>query len=694
MYGSGNAGKRVVGDANRFFLSLAFSFLLTCMLTIIPAGTAQAAAGTVMRCSTNSSGAQATGASSEPVISADGRYVAFVSSATDLVDGDTNGKGDVFRKDLQTGETVRCSTKSDGSQANGASGDVSISCDGGYVAFYSYATDLVSGDTNGEADIFRKNLVTGEILRCSTSSSSAQATGGGSYFSSMSSDGRYVAFYSDATDLVSGDTNGMTDIFRKDMQERETVRCSTDASRDQANGTSYDPCISADGRYVAFHSDATDLVGGDTNGNSDVFRKDVLTEEILRCSTSSSNTQATGGSYYASISSNGRYVAFESSASDLMNGDANGYSDIFRKDLQTGETLCCSTDASGTQADDYSDYPSLSADGRFVALMSKATNLVDGDSNAVQDIFRKDLQTGHVACCSSGTADDYSDDPSISADGRFVTFDSRATNLVDGDNNGEMDVFRTELAPHVISVSPTSGKVGKEVTITGTDFGATRGTSYVRFGTKTVTNSNYISWSNTHIVVKVPAGSAGAVNVKVNTTGGLSNLTLFKVVPYVSGISPKSGVQGTVVTINGSGYGATRGTSYVKFGGVKATNYVSWSATEIVVKVPAGSAGAINVSVTTGGGRSNLSPFKIIPRINKLVPKSGSPGTQVTITGTGFGGKRGTSTVKFGATVVTEYVSWSNTQIVVKVPVTGTGSKSVKVTTTGGTSEGASFTVN
>jgi len=690
MYESGNTGKRGVRNASRSFLALSLSFLLAFALTIIPAGTAQAAAGTVMRCSTNSSGAQVTGASSEPAISADGRYVAFVSSATDLVDGDTNGKGDVFRKDLQTGETVRCSTKSDGSQANGASGDVSISSDGGYVAFYSYATDLVSGDTNGEADIFRKNLVTGEILRCSTSSSSAQATGG-SYFSSMSSDGRYVAFYSDAADLVSGDTNSKTDIFRKDMQDRGIVRCSTDASRDQANGISYDPCISADGRYIAFHTDATDLVGGDTNGYSDVFRKDLVTDEILRCSTSSSNTQAIGGSFYASISSDGRYVAFESSASDLVDGDANGFSDIFRKDLQTGETLCCSTDASGTQADNYSDYPSMSADGRFIVLMSKASNLVDGDSNAVQDIFRKDLQTGHVACCSSGTADDYSDDPSISTDGRFVTFDSRATNLVDGDTNGEMDVFRTELAPHVISVSPTSARVGKDVTITGTDFGATRGTSTVRFGTKPVTN--YISWSNTQIVVKVPAGSANAVNVKVNTSGGLSNLTLFKVVPYVSGISPKSGVQGTMMTINGTGFGATRGTSYVKFGGVKATNYVSWSATQIQVKVPAGAAGAINVSVTTAGGRSNLSPFKVIPRITKLVPKSGSPGTQVTITGTGLGDKRGTSTVKFGITPVSQYVSWSNTQVVCKVPVTGIGAKLVKVTTAGGTSAGVTFTV-
>ncbi len=163
--------------------------------------------------------------------------------------------------------------------------------------------------------------------------------------------------------------------------------------------------------------------------------------------------------------------------------------------------------------------------------------------------------------------------------------------------------------------------------------------------------------------------------------------------PHIDSISPTSGVAGTVVTVTGTGFGATRGTSYVSFGGVKATNYVSWSATQVKVKVPAAASGAVNLSLTTAGGRSNLKAFKVKPRITKLSPVSGTPGTVVTITGTGFGAKRGTSYVTFGITKVTTYVSWSNTVIKVKVPTTGTGTKQVKVTTAGGTSTGVSFTV-
>jgi IPT/TIG domain len=246
-------------------------------------------------------------------------------------------------------------------------------------------------------------------------------------------------------------------------------------------------------------------------------------------------------------------------------------------------------------------------------------------------------------------------------------------------------------APAITTVSPTSARIGTLVTITGTDFGATRGTSTVKFGT--VNTTYYESWSDTQIVCKVPAGTAGALDLSVATAGGTSNLMPFKVLPRITKLAPKSGVVGTVVTITGTGFGASRGTSYVSFGAVKATKYISWSPTQIQVKVPAGVYGLRNLSVTTAGGKSNLMPFKVTPRITKLSPLSGTPGTVVTITGTAFGDKRGTSTVTFGITQVTRYVSWSNTQIVCKVPATGTGTKLVKVTTGGGTSAGVSFTV-
>jgi hypothetical protein len=218
-----------------------------------------------------------------------------------------------------------------------------------------------------------------------------------------------------------------------------------------------------------------------------------------------------------------------------------------------------------------------------------------------------------------------------------------------------------------------------------------RGTYRVEFGD--VVATYYESWSDTQIVCKVPPGTVGALSVTVTTAGGTSNAVPFKVLPRVTKLTPKYGVQGATITVKGSGFGATRGISYIKFGTVKATTYVTWTATEIQVKVPAGAAGLLNLAVTTSGGTSNLQPFKVTPKITKISPVRGPVGTQVTITGTGFGSKRGTSTVKFGITAVTNYVSWSNTQIVVKVPQTGTGTKAVMVTTSGGQSDGMPFTV-
>jgi hypothetical protein len=194
-------------------------------------------------------------------------------------------------------------------------------------------------------------------------------------------------------------------------------------------------------------------------------------------------------------------------------------------------------------------------------------------------------------------------------------------------------------------------------------------------------------------VCKVPPGTSGALTVTVTTAGGASNAYPFKVLPRVTKLVPRYGVQGATITVYGSGFGAARGTSYVKFGTLKVTSYLSWTATEIQVKVPAGAALLLNLSVTTSGGVSNLLPFKVTPKIAKIVPTRGPVGTQVTITGTGFGSKRGTSTVKFGITAVTRYISWSNTQIVVKVPVTGLGTKAVVVYTSGGKSNGLPFTV-
>ncbi len=408
------------------------------------AGNVMAAKGDTVRASLDSSGNEGNSNSYDPSISSDGRYVAFSSDASNLVTGDTNGRTDIFVHDFQTGETVRVSVDSSGNESNRKSEFPSISSNGRYVAFSSYANNLVTGDTNGVSDVFVHDLQTGETARVSVDSSGNE---GNSYSGSpsISSDGRYVAFSSYASNLVTGDTNGNWDVFVHDLQTGETVRVSVDSSGNEGNSDSYDPSISSDGRYVAFVSDASNLVTGDTNGVRDIFVHDLQTGETVRVSVDSSGNEGNSDSYSPSISSDGRYVAFESDASNLVTGDTNGIFDIFVHDLQTGETVRVSVDSSGNEGNSNSYDPSISSDGRYVAFVSDASNLVTGDTNGVRDIFVHDLQTGEtvrVSVDSSGNeSNSDSHYPSISSDGRYVAFESDASNLVTGDTNGSLDVF-------------------------------------------------------------------------------------------------------------------------------------------------------------------------------------------------------------------------------------------------------------
>jgi hypothetical protein len=249
--------------------------------------------------------------------------------------------------------------------------------------------------------------------------------------------------------------------------------------------------------------------------------------------------------------------------------------------------------------------------------------------------------------------------------------------------------------PTVSSLSSSSGRTGDTIHIFGNNFGTYRRSAGVDFNGVMATDLSFI---NGNITVKVPAGATTGLIIVYDWEGTASNSKQFTLLegdplPLVNRLLPRAGPVGTEVTIAGTGFGNSRSSSYVSFGSDQVIRYISWSDTQIVCKVPAGASGAVNLSVTTAAGRSNLMPFKVVPRISKLAPLSGSPGTQVTITGTGFGTRRGTSTVTFGRTEVTRYVSWSNTQIVCKVPATGAGTKLVKVTTAGGRSSGMTFTV-
>jgi flagellin-like hook-associated protein FlgL len=425
--------------------------------------------GTPARISTTASGGEAVGGVSNGYVmgtSPDGRWVAFSSSATNLVSGDTNALYDIFLKDLETGAISRLSTDSSGNQASGGhSYRVTFSPDGQSVLFESHATNLVAGDTNGQEDIFLRNLQTGSVTRVSTDSTGAQATGGQSYGAVFSPDGQSMAFRSGATNLVAGDTNGTDDVFIKNLVTGVVTRVSTDATGTQAvGGASYFPSFSPDGRYLAFSSVATNLVSGDTNGVDDAFIKDLETGAITRISTDSSGAQAVGGNTYnVRFSSDGQFVVFESGATNLVAGDTNNQTDIFVKNLATGAVTRVSTNASGGQVMiGNSNSPRLSPDDRFVAFYSTASTLVAGDTNTRADIFVKDLKTGEVTRLSTNSsgAEAIGGDsryPIFSPDGRSVVFESAANNLVTGDTNASADIFVRSFATASTGIIPNLG---------------------------------------------------------------------------------------------------------------------------------------------------------------------------------------------------------------------------------------------
>jgi Tol biopolymer transport system component len=421
-------------------------------------------AGTTIRISVGLDGTEANNASCCSSISANGRYIAFESHADNLVSDDTNGTRDVFVLDRQSGHMTRVSVASDGTEGNGWSHRASISADGRYVAFESFASNLVPGDTNGRDDVFVHDRQTGQTTRVSVASDGTQGNGV-SATPSISADGRFVVFNSTASNLVAGDTNGTNDVFVHDRQTGQTSLVSVASDGMQGNAGSFAPAISGDGRYVVFHSLASNLVPDDTNGMRDVFFHDRQTGQTSRASVASDGTEGNGSSGGLSISEppsisfNGRYLAFFSEASNLVPGDTNGKQDIFVHDRQTGQTSRVSVDSHGTQGNGDSFRPSISADGRYVAFHSEASNLITSDTNGMRDVFIYDRQTGQtsrISTASDGTAGNNSSlRPSMTADGRYVAFDSLASTLVPNDTNESWDIFLHERQAEIsVMVTP------------------------------------------------------------------------------------------------------------------------------------------------------------------------------------------------------------------------------------------------
>ena len=439
---------------------------------LLACGVALAAAGDTIRVSVSSSGAQANGFSGEPSVSADGRFVAFNSEASNLVPHDTNGKFDVFVRDRRTHITRRVSVGSSENQANGDSDWPSISADGRFVVFQSSANNLVAGDTNGEPDVFLRDRRTGTTQQVNVNGRGVPANGNTySHSPSISADGRFVAFTSNADNLVPNDTNGrFSDVFVHNRRTGTTRLVSVSSSGDQRHQGGYSPSISADGRFVVFRS-GDHLVPGPDNFIEDIFVRDRQAGTTRRVSISSSGDQANGEPYGlpATISADGRFVAFGSFATNLVPRDTNGTLDVFLRDRQAGITRRVSISSSGDQANNGSYYPSMSADGRFVVFSSDATNLVPHDTNRDDDVFVREWRTGttqRVSVDSSGNpANGFSGDPSIDSVGRFVAFTAFASDLVPHDTNDYGDVFVHKFrvdakAPIVASVAPARGATG------------------------------------------------------------------------------------------------------------------------------------------------------------------------------------------------------------------------------------------
>lgn len=428
-------------------------------ILVVLASPGLVAAGTTERASIRSDGQEANGGSFAPTVSADGRFVAFVSNASNLVEGDTNGVCDVFVRDRVTGLTERVSVSSGGVQGNHDSGrwviqtvtepnivfvPPSLSADGRYVAFQSGATNLVSPATsaNGQNIFVRDRLAgTTELVNVPWS---ARHLAGDCFFPSISSDGSCVAYASDTTYQVPGDTNDASDIFVRDRAAGTVERVSVGPDGQQANGGSTLPTFSANGQYIAFSSGANNLVPGDTNAMSDIFLRDRLAGTTARVSLGDNGGQPNAPCIHHSLSADGRYIAFQTYATNLIPGVPQGGWNVFIRDrlLETTESA-----AVGICGAFYGPNRSLSTNGRYIVFgkgygraasayvrdrVLGATQNVTVSSEGVEAVFGPD-DTMFASPSSFG--------PAMSADARYVAFSNCATNLVAGDTNNAADVF-------------------------------------------------------------------------------------------------------------------------------------------------------------------------------------------------------------------------------------------------------------
>jgi Tol biopolymer transport system component len=415
------------------------------VLLVLMVPTPAHAATELRRMSQAPSGEQANGESGRVTISRTGGLVAFDSYASNLVAGDTNGDSDIFLYDVAADELELLTHDRSGGPTNGSSGLPDMSANGRYVAFVSRATDLVKGDDNGVLDVFVLDSKTGTTEIVSARKSGVLGNKD-STSPRISSNGRYVAFDSHSTNLSRlRDRNHRTDVFIHDRVKGTTNRVSVGSHGEEGNDHSFVEGVSSDGRRVAFISFADNLVPNDTNGFGDAFVYDREARKTIRASVSSDEKQSATGGFPTDLSADGRYVLFIAE-SPLVPDDTNEVDDVFMRDLRTGTTRRISVASDGAQANSYSHNDAqFNADGCLVAFVSHASNLDSGDSNNQNDIFIRDRcssETTRVNVKADGTqADGGSRAPQISADGSHVAFISEATNLDGPDTNELEDAF-------------------------------------------------------------------------------------------------------------------------------------------------------------------------------------------------------------------------------------------------------------
>lgn len=489
--------------------------------------------------SVSSSGAQGDAYSQKPSISDDGRFVAFESDATNLVPGDSNGDRDVFVTDRETDEVTRVSVSTTDVEGDDLSFAPSISADGRYVAFQSFASNLVVGDNNDRSDVFVHDLQTG-ATRVVSVGQSGDVANDGSFEPSISANGRFVSFWSFATDLVLGTADdGSSDVFVRDLTSETTDLVSQSSAGVQGDAGSFESSISDGGRFVAFQSQARNLVPEDQNFVNDIYVYDRQNDQIQLASNGIGG-ESDGASNRPSISPDGTKVAFHSSATNLVAGDTNGVDDVFVFERTSEATERVSTSDSGAQATDHSEFASFSPDGRFLAFHSSADDLVAGDTNGQVDVFVRDLEDDTTEIVGDVAGNETSQNAVLSSGAAEVAFASDASNLVPGDTNAEPDVF---LYERVLGNdwTPVGDNVNSDAdsNVTVSDAADVDGTPYVAFAQNGAQQARVARWTGT----AWEQVGGGPLNAEPGTDS-FPSITAVGDIPYVTFVTPAGDVPG------------------------------------------------------------------------------------------------------------------------------------------------------